>query len=68
MKNKLKNKKVITSRELVRLLEVNGYILDRTRGDHRIYRNGENSVSINMRNLNRMVALRLIKENRLLDC
>lgn len=66
LKEKYKYKKTITSRELGRLLKVNGFVLIRTTGDHRVYQKGNDSVVVNMRNLNRMVAQRLIKENHLL--
>lgn len=59
-------KKVYTSREFKRLLIDNGYVYKRTTGDHMIYGNGKNTISFNIRNLNRMVARRLIKENNLI--
>lgn len=60
-------KKVYTAREFKRLLIDNGYEHKRTTGDHLIYSNGTNTISFNVRNLNRMVARRLIKENNLVS-
>lgn len=47
-----------------KILKHNGYILIRTKGSHFIYSNGFNTVSIN-KDLNMMVARRIIKENAL---
>lgn len=49
-------------KEFVRILERNGYSLNRAKGSHFVYTNGRNTISIN-KDLNRMVARRLIKEN-----
>lgn len=46
------------------LLNDKGYSLTRIRGSHFIYSNGLNTVSVN-RNLNKMVARRLVRENNL---
>ena len=67
IQNKLMNKKTITSRELCQLLSVKGFTCVRSRGDHKIYKKDDKTVTVNTRNLNRMVALRLIKENDLLS-
>lgn len=67
IQDKIKSKKIINARELGQLLNTNGFVLDRTRGDHKIYKKGDKTVTVNIRNLNRMVAQRLIKENGLLD-
>ena len=64
---KMKSKKTVTARELGQLLTGKGFILDRITGDHKIYKKDGKTVSVNIRNLNRMVARRLIKENNLLD-
>ena len=56
-------------REFVALLTGNGYILARTRGDHRTYRNttGKSiTIPYNGGEINRMMARRLIKENGLI--
>lgn len=52
-------------REFKKLLAANGYDLRHTRGSHFIYENADGtSISIN-KDLNRMVARRLISENGL---
>lgn len=56
--------KVYTDRAFAKLLKHNGYKKIRTSGDHFIYSNGENTISVN-KGINRMVAQRLIKENNL---
>ena len=56
--------KVYSTREFIKILKRNGYTHTRNKGDHLIYKNGNRSVTIN-RDLNRMVAQRLIKENNL---
>ena len=67
LQNKMKSKKTVTARELGQLLTAKGFTLERITGDHKIYKKGDKTVSVNVRNLNRMVAQRLIKENGLLD-
>ena len=57
-------KKIYTDREFDKLLRNNGYCRDHTTGSHTIYKNGGQTISVN-RNLNRMVARRLIKQHRL---
>jgi len=47
-----------------KVLKENGYKLIRTRGSHCIYSNGNRTLTIN-RDVNRMVAKRLIKEYEL---
>jgi len=57
-------KKTWTPREFAKMLKKNGYEYDRSNGDHMTYKN-ENGrpITFNVRGgLNRMVALRLIKE------
>lgn len=58
--------KTYDTRRFKKLLIHNGYELLRTKGDHYIYGNGKNTVTIN-RHINRMVAQRLIKENNLVE-
>ncbi len=58
-------KKIIDFREMNRILIRNGYRCDRKKGSHSIYTNGTRTISIN-KDLNRMVAGRLIKENYLI--
>lgn len=55
---------VYNTKEMQRILEGNGFRLSRRSGDHFIYTDGRRTVSINYR-INKMVALRLIKENNL---
>lgn len=57
--------KVYTPREFDKLLRKNGYIHDRTRGDHLIYKGGGGTLSFNLRGLNPVVCKRLIKEHAL---
>lgn len=57
---------VIKFKEMQKILRNNGYTLDRYNGDHYIYvKRGTSHISIN-RELNPMVARRLIKENNLI--
>lgn len=48
------------------ILKANGYHEIRSRGSHFIYGNGKNQITVN-KDLNKMVQLRLIKENNLLE-
>ena len=56
--------KEFTFKDFVALLRRNRYYLKRCTGDHYIYTNGVNTISINQKP-NRMVCRRLIKENHL---
>lgn len=58
--------KVYTARAFKKLLEANGFRHNRNTGSHFIYSDGERTISIN-KDLNRMVAQRLIKEYNLLE-
>lgn len=51
-------------RRFQKILKRNGYKMVRQTGDHLIYSNGKKTISIN-RHLNAMVALRLLKQNKL---
>lgn len=51
-------------KKMRKVLDMNGYKLIRTKGSHFIYSNGTRTISIN-KDLNMMVARRLIKENGL---
>ena len=58
--------KEYTEREFERLLKANGYTLDRAKGDHNIWTNGQRTISVTAgRPPNKMVIRRLIKENNL---
>ena len=58
--------KEYTNRDLERLLKANGFNLDRQKGDHNIWTNGNKTVSITAgRPINRMLARRIVKENNL---
>lgn len=59
-------KKVYTSREFATLLKKNGYRYDHSTGDHNIYRKDGRHISFPAKDLNRMVARRLIKEYNLI--
>ena len=57
--------KVYSKREWVRLLEDNGYKLDRMNGTHRIYKNDEGDTIIYPKSFNPMIIRRTIKEHKL---
>ena len=52
------------NRRFSKILRDNNYHLDRQHGSHKIYTNGVSTIAI-PKKLNKMIALRLIKENRL---
>lgn len=55
-----------TSREFIKIVEFNGFYYDRTRGGHSIYMN-KKGVHISIpKNLESVIAYRLIKENNLI--
>ena len=63
---KHKRRIIYTYRQFRKILNKNGFLLVRKRGDHFIYKNNNGcTISINLR-LNPMVAKRLIKENNLI--
>ena len=53
-------------REVQDILSRNGFTYLRTHGSHRIYSNGNCSVSIPSQTVNKMLFLRIIKENNLI--
>ena len=53
-----------TFRDMEKILKKNGYSHVRSKGSHKIYSNGKRTISVNV-DLNKVVALRLIKENKL---
>ena len=54
-----------TSREFIKIVEFNGFYYNRCKGDHAIYVN-DNGKHISIpKNLECVIALRLIKENNL---
>ena len=53
-------------REFEPILKANGYHEIRSRGSHFIYGNGKNQITVN-KDLNKMVQIRLIKENNLVE-
>lgn len=57
-------------REFRIILTKNGYTLKRYSGDHWLYTNGENIISVpdHGKKLNRMLCRRLIKDNKLNIC
>lgn len=55
------------NRRFTKILRNNNYILDRQTGSHKIYTNGKATVAV-PKKLNKMIALRLIKENELEVC
>lgn len=54
-----------TSREFIKIVEFNGFYYNRCKGDHAIYVNDKGRHISIPRNLERVIALRLIKENNL---
>ena len=53
-------------REFEPILKANGYHEIRSRGSRFIYGNGKNQITVN-KDLNKMVQIRLIKENNLVE-
>ena len=60
------NKKTYTSRTMMKLLKKNGYSLVRCKGDHFVFKRN-NQTAVVTKDLNEMVALRLIKEHDLTE-
>ena len=54
-----------TSREFIKIVEFNGFYYNRCRGDHAIYVNDKGRHISIPKNLECVIALRLIKENNL---
>lgn len=54
-----------TSREFIKIAEFNGFYYDRHKGDHAIYVNDKGRHISIPKNLECVIALRLIKENNL---
>lgn len=54
-----------TSREFIRIVEFNGFYYNRCKGDHTIYVNDKGRHISIPKNLENVIALRLIKENNL---
>ena len=54
-----------TSREFVKIVEFNGFYYNRCKGDHAIYMNDKGRHISIPKNLESVIALRLIKENNL---
>jgi len=52
-------------KQFTRILKNNGFILDRIKGSHHIFKNEKNNIIVVPRILNICVATRLIKENNL---
>ena len=57
--------KQFTSREFIKIVEFNGFYYNRYSGDHAIYVNDKGRHISIPRNLESVIALRLIKENNL---
>lgn len=53
--------KQFSSTEFVRILLDNGFVYDRCKGSHKLYRRGNDVVVIPSRNCNKMLARRIIK-------
>ena len=54
-----------TLREFIKIVEFNGFYYDRCKGDHAIYVNDKGKHVSIPKNLECVIALRLIKENNL---
>ena len=54
-----------TSREFIKIVEFNGFYYNRCKGDHTIYVNDKGRHISIPKNLESVIALRLIKENSL---
>ena len=61
----MSNQRIYKTRDFITVLNKNGLNLVRIRGDHGIFSNGKNSIAITIKGkeINRMIARRLIKEN-----
>ena len=57
--------KQYTSREFIKIVEFNGFYYNRCKGDHAIYVNDKGKHVSIPKNLECVIALRLIKENNL---
>ena len=57
--------KQLSPREFKRILNDNGFTLQRAKGSHFIYSNGIQTISVPSVKLNGLLAQRLIKENNL---
>lgn len=56
-----------TSREFIKIVQANGYYLDRSSGDHAVYINSQGRhISIPLNDLKCVIARRLIRENSLI--
>lgn len=54
-----------TSREFIKIVEFNGFYYNRCKGDHAVYVNDKGRHISIPKNLESVIALRLIKENNL---
>ena len=54
-----------SNREFERILKCNGYKYKRSKGDHNIYSNGKDTISVTATRLNKLTALKIIKEHNL---
>ena len=55
------------NRRFIKILKNNNFVFDRYTGSHKVYTNGKATISV-PKKLNKMIALRLIKENGLEVC
>ncbi len=55
------------SKDFAKILKNNGYTFVRQKGSHRTYQNKDgNTITVNLKQINKMVAKRIIKENQLI--
>ena len=51
----------IDTRQFIKILQKNDYVMDRYSGSHKVFTDGVNTISV-PKNINKMIALRLIKQ------
>ena len=58
----MKGKKTFSRRECLSILKYNGFVYERSTGDHNIYKRGKETLSITANKINPMIFRRLMKE------
>ena len=59
------DKKIYTRKECLAIIKNNGFVYDRSSGDHDIYKRNEKHISIPARQINPMLFRRLMRENNM---
>jgi predicted RNA binding protein YcfA (HicA-like mRNA interferase family) len=62
-RGKFMKARTYSTRQFRNILKINGYYLTRCSGGHEIYQNENGNIIVLSNPLNKMIALRLIKEN-----